>query len=65
MSYALDKSRQAYGEYLCKRDHHQGHMKNPFDKHEKPMEWYGYMIEQERIEMLEDLLSEQAGAMGL
>ena len=65
MSYALDKSRQAYGEYKCKVDHRQGHMKNPFDKEERPMEWYGYMAEQERIEMLEDLFSEEAARMGL
>jgi hypothetical protein len=65
MSYALDKSRQAYGQYRCKIDHHEGQMKNPFDKDERPMEWFGYMIEQERIETLEDLLSEQAGGIAL
>jgi hypothetical protein len=65
MSYALDKARQAAGEYACKRDHLNGCMSNPFDKEERPMEWFGYMIEQERIEMLENLLSEQAGAWGL
>lgn len=65
MGYALDKARQAFGEYKAKADHLKGCFSNPFEKEHQPMEFIGYEIEKERIEMLENLLSEQAGSMGL
>ena len=62
---ALAKSRQAYGRYTAEIHHRQGHMTNIFDKEFQPNEWFGYEQERERIEMLENLLSEQAGRLGL
>ncbi len=65
MGYALDKARQAFGEYKAKAHHRDGAFNNPFDKEFQPMEWFGYENERDRIETLDLLLSEQAGRLGL
>lgn len=62
---AVDEVRQKFGARTAEIHRRQGHMTNIFDKEFQPNEWFGYEQEKERIEMLENLLSEQAGRMGL